>query len=351
MRTNFFKANKVPAAILSVFCALLIIAGCQQGPAAPSKSGTDVIKDGMKKLMEVTSGNYDVALKADIQDKDAGSTKIDVTFGGVLDIKDQQDPKISLKLSGSGSSGEANGANGALELRLNKTALFFNLMSLEMKGQQALPDEMKAYLAKWWKITIPEEQRAEIFKSIPQGGTQQTLSPEQQKVKDLVDQTSFFSNPTFIGTEDVKGEQSYHYSVTLDKKATVDFIVKMAALQGEATPTAAEIADMNKTFETLDLTGDVYIGTVSGVLNKFSGTLKLNKVGDTETTGTVNVSITLGGVNQPVTLEEPAGAEEFPVDQIMGAMAGGVSATGDTSGLTSDTTSDTSADTSTGISE
>jgi hypothetical protein len=45
----------------------------------------------------------------------------------------------------------------------------------------------------------------------------------------------------------------------------------------------------------------------------------LDKVGDTETTGALSLGLVLSGVNGVVTLEEPKDAEEFPIENFIGA--------------------------------
>jgi hypothetical protein len=296
-------------------CTAFIFAGCQQ--AAPTKSATDVIKDGIKNLMEVTSASYNAKSSGNIDDKDSGNTKFDLTSSGIMDRKDMLTPQFSVKLDGTVSAGTTNGGSGSFDLRLNKDAFYFNVATLEMKGDQTILDQLKKYYAKWWKITIPPEAQKQLFAAVPPAGTQENLTPEQQQVKQLVEQTNFFANPTYVGTEDVNGEQSYHYSVTLDNKATIDFLLKMAEIQG-TKPTADEITQVNTTFAQISATGDIYVGTVSGVLNKFNGTIKLDKAGPTETTGTITASMSLGSINKAVTLEIPAGAVEFPVEELFG---------------------------------
>ena len=58
---------------------------------------------------------------------------------------------------------------------------------------------------------------------MPQGD-EANLSPEQLKIRKALEETNFFSKPKFVGNEKVKGEDSYHYSVTLDKKAFLDSV-------------------------------------------------------------------------------------------------------------------------------
>lgn len=317
------KSYFASVAMSIVLCSMLVLAGCQQ-TAAPTKSGEEVIKDGVKKLMEITSAGYQVSLKGDVNDKGVGDTKIDLAFSGVFDRKDAASPFGTVKAVGSLSSGDAAtqesimSGSGSVELRLNTTALYFNIMELTVKGQEEAIAQMKDYLAKWWKYTLPEEAKAEFIGMVPKVSEDKDITPEQKQINALLESTVFFPQPAFVGAESVGGEQSYHYTVVLDKKAAANFYVESSKINGTVV-TDEEITAFNKALEGVAVTGDIYVGTVSGVLNKANINIKLEKVGDTETTGTLSVGLVLSGVNGVVTLEEPKEAVEFPIENFIGA--------------------------------
>lgn len=326
MQKSLNVKHKVLAISLITVMASMFLAGCQ-GAGAPSKSADQVIKDGIKKLTEITSYSYMVSTKGDLKDQEAKEMKFDLTAGGQVDVKDPKDPKVTLMLSGSASDGKDMGGDGALELRLNKEALHFNVSKFTLlAGAGEVPKEISDMFGKWWKITLPAGTTDELAKSVPQGD-EANLTPEQLKVKQVLESTNFFGEPKYVGTENVKGEDSYHYSVTLDKKAFIAFIKAVSEAQGQ-TISDTELADAQTSMDKVDVSGDLYVGTTSGVLNQFVGSLKFTAKEASDPAGTVSVTLTLWDINKPVTLQVPTDSTEFPVEQFFGPMMSGGATTG-----------------------
>lgn len=319
------QQKKFFAGALVTVGALALFSGCQQAaPATPAKPPEEVIKEGMTKLTDVTSYAYEVALNADVKDPTTGAVKFDVTLGGAMDVKDKKDPKITLKMDGSGSDDKGEGGSGSFEVRLNKDAVFFNLMKLELKGSQAeaIPAEVKEMMSKWWKITLPEGALDEVSASLPQGSMEE-MTPEQKEMKKAFEDAKIFTNPTLVGTESVKGENSYHYTVTVDKKALSAFVAKAASMQGE-TMSEGDLKEMEAGLAQLDVKADVWVGQTSGVMNQMSGTMNL-KADASGATGTIGFRLTLSDINKPVTVTAPADATEFPVEEFLGPLMMGMS--------------------------
>lgn len=305
--------------------AVMVFSGCQQA-AQPQKAPEEVVKDGMKKLTEVTSHQFEFEVKGDLtgpQGEKPEKVKFTISLAGGADMKDNKDPKINLKLNGSGNA-DADTFDGAAEFRLNKEAVFFTLAKLNVKGgEEAIPQEfLDMYVGKWWKMTLPPEALEELTANLPEGGSQENLTPEQLKSKELFENTQFFKNIKFVGVEAVKGEQSFHYSAELDKDAFMAFAVKAAEQQGEPMSESdkQEMADGMKMF---DFVGNVWVGQTSGVLNQVSGDFKLATDAADQPTGTISVRMTLWDFNKPVTVQAPSDAEEFPIEQLLGGMLGG----------------------------
>jgi hypothetical protein len=319
------QQKKFFAGALVTVGALALFSGCQQAaPATPAKPPEEVIKEGMTKLTDVTSYAYEVALNADVKDPTTGAVKFDVTLGGAMDVKDKKDPKITLKMDGSGSDDKGEGGSGSFEVRLNKDAVFFNLMKLELKGSQAeaIPAEVKEMMSKWWKITLPPGALDEVSASLPQGSMEE-MTPEQKEMKKAFEDAKIFTNPTLVGTESVKGENSYHYTVTVDKKALAAFVAKAATMQGE-TMSEGDLKEMEAGLAQLDVKADVWVGQTSGVMNQMSGTMNL-KADASGATGVIGFRLTLSDINKPVTVTAPADATEFPVEEFLGPLMMGMS--------------------------
>ncbi len=340
MKRKFF----VTGGVIAITTAALVLSGCQQ--AVPQKPPEQVVKEGMAKLTSVTSHEFEFNAKVDLtgpKGEKPEKVKVNVTLGGSVDIKNNQDPKINLKLDGSGNADEQSGL-GAVELRMNKDAVYFMLSKLDLKGGEPLPKELTDnYIGKWWMITIPPESLKELTSSLPQGGSQENLTPEQKKMKQLFENTQFFKNIKFVAMEDVKGEQSAHYSAELDKDAFMKFVQTSAQEQGN--PMAeSDIKDMQDGMKKFDFTGNVWVGQSSGVMNQVSGDIKLTTIAATDPTGTISFRVTLWNFNKPVTVQVPADAKEFPINELMGGMMGA----GGAGGLDSSTLDSGSFDTSGG---
>lgn len=317
MKRKFFVTGGVIA-----LTAAIVLSGCQQ--AVPQKPPEQVVKEGMAKLTTVTSHEFELGVKGDLtgpKGEKPEKVKFDVTLGGSVDLKDNQDPKINLKLDGSGNADEQTAA-GSAELRMTKEALYFTLAKIDMKGGEQIPKEfMDAYVGKWWKVTIPPESLKEFTASLPEGGTQENMTPEQKKMKQMFENTQFFKNIKFVGLEDVKGEQSAHYSADLDKDAFMTFVQAAAVEQGNPM-TESDIKDMKDGMQKFDFTGNVWVGQSSGIMNQVSGDVKLSGTAATDPSGTVSIRITLWNFNKPVTVQAPADAKEFPINELLGGMMG-----------------------------
>lgn len=328
MKRKLFLRGSVIA-----FSAALVLTGCQQ-LQQPQKAPEDVVRDGFKKLMTVTSHEFEFTLNGDLdapKGKTPAKVKFNVALGGSGDLKDSQDPKINLKIDGSGNADEQTYA-GSAELRMNKDALYFTVPKLDTKGAEIMPKEfMDMYIGKWWKLPVPPETLKELTSSLPDGGSQQTDTPEQKKMKDLFQNAQFFKNIKFVAMEDVKGEQSYHYTAELDKDALLMYTEQSAVNQGK-TMTAEDKQQMVDSMKKFDFSGNIWVGSTSGIMNQVSGDIKLiSTAADTDPTGTVSVRLSLWNFDKPVAVQIPADAKDFPIDQILGGMMGAGDVTGGTS--------------------
>lgn len=309
--------------------AVLALSGCQQ---QTQKSPDEVIKQGLTNLTNVKSYQFDASANGDITASQAvdptstqAATPIKTTFnvalGGSVDFKDMNTPKMIFKLDGSGNSGDQK-SSGAAELRMNADALYFIVSKLDSKNDQMIPkDFADQYIGKWWKYKVPADLMEQFKASLPEGGTQEKLTPEQQKMKDLFDNTKFFKNVQFVAIEDVKGEQSYHYTVEFDEDAFMDYAQKVAQEQGKPM-TAEEKQQMQDAMKKLDISGGVWVGTASNILNQVSGNIKIQAASPEDPSGTISLKGTTWDFDKPVVVEAPAGALDLPLDQIFQGFAG-----------------------------
>ena len=316
------------SAIFGVFAislAMLIFAGCAStstGPAStgtavqPQKSPDEIVKEGISKLSELKSAKFNMSMKSDIKDPKTGDNKLDLSLSGLADFKDMKAPKLVMKLDGSVSNKELAGASASAEVRIDTDLANFNVSKFEVKDQP-LPKELTTLFNKWWFVKIPAKTMEEITKSAEKGGTEE-ISAEQEKMVKMLNEANIFSKPVLVGTEDVMGEPSWHYTVTLDKKSFTALALKASEEQGSAL-SEEEAKKFEEQMQKMDISGDIWVGSTSGIANQFKANVKLTGTAE-EQSGTMSISMAIGDINKALSVEKPAGAEEFTEEKMMPLM-------------------------------
>jgi hypothetical protein len=151
------------------------------------------------------------------------------------------------------------------------------------------------------------------------------------------------------GTEDVAGTQSIHVSGTVDVSKLIAAIKPLArqaqSLGGAAgsVPSPAQLEQIQNLVKSA--TFDVYSAEDTHLLTRLAGNLELE---DTSGSGTATITfdVTLGGVNEPQTVEAPSTAK--PISELyqqigfdpstLGALGGLAPSTGGSTGGTGGTT-------------
>jgi hypothetical protein len=315
----------------SLVAVSLGLSGCQNvvnAPGVDPKVPEVVLQDAMSKLADVTSYSYDMNLAGDLHApvdvsgvvQKPENIKLNLNFNGGVDLKTAKDPKLNLNLKGDVMA-DADGGNGEFSLRMNKDAVYGSVISLAGKGQVQIPEELKTQvIGKWWTMAVPPEALDELAKSLPQGNNQ-NLTAQQKKLKDLVQKTKFFKDVKFVAVEDVKGEQSNHYSAVLDKAAFSEFVFEAVEIQNEKMTNEDE-STLKESLDSMDFTGDLYVGKDSGVLNKMKGVLTLQKNANKPApTGTMTFDVIFADLNKPVSVEVPKDAQPVPTNALMSLMS------------------------------
>jgi len=293
----------------------LLLTGCQSTPSVqpPTEKPETVIQDGLSELSKVKAYNFDFNMGVEAKDPTSPLAQLALKIGGFVDMKDVKNPKLAFKIEATGS--DTSGTNGAalMDLQLNKDIFFFNVGKVDVGTP--VPPQFAEMIGKWWKITLPEEALKEMHKVLDQAEASQNTA-EQEKMKKLLEENNFFGQPTFVAAEDVKGESSNKYSVTIDKKILVQFVTKLNQTQTTSTLSASDIKDFEKGLTMMDITGNVWVGSKSHVLNKMALNLKVN---DTvkNTSGTITMDAVFWDFGKDFTVEPHADAQEFPIEQVL----------------------------------
>lgn len=303
------KAGLLSGIVLSALF-LTLLAGCTAGQ--PQKPAEQVIKDGLSNLSSVTSAKYDLSMKGDVTAENTGKMNFDLAINGGFDVKMMKEPKITFKMVVKANDNTGKGGNADLEMRLNKDMLYFIVSDLNAGKDMPLPTELTSLFKRWWSFAIPAEMMEELGTSATSETSAET--PEQAKIRKMFEESNLFTKPVFVGSENVGGKSSYHYTVTVDKPGMIAFFKKAAEEQGQ-TVSEEEMKKAEEQFQKMDMTGDIWIGSQSGVMTQMKGALKMTGTGD-EPSGTVNFSFTLSDINKGYTVTIPAPTEEFTMDKI-----------------------------------
>lgn len=318
MNIRRFAAGMIVLSMSAVF-----LSGCQQPPPTDQQPEI-VIREALLKFVDVNSYRYELELKGDMNDPLSGKVLVDILLAGVVDVMDPSDPKFSMKVDGSVNPEEGDGGSASGEVIISKEAMYANLSSLNIEGDVgAMPPELEEMLGKWFKVPMPEGTFDELSEVVPSTGDEE----QKAAVKSAIEEVNLFAEPKYVGTENIMGESSYHYSAKFDSDAFLEFAKKTAEAQGEVV-SEQEIAMAKAEFEKLDIVADIWVGTQSGVVTQFVGNMKFN---DEQVGGELMLRITLGGINEPVSLNIPQDAEEFPLEGLLGPALMGPGVMGDPS--------------------
>ncbi len=275
------------------------------------------LQHAMVKMSDVKSYGFDVTMSGDLNGP-TGETPEKVGFNfnlnGGVDMVKVEDPRLNLNMKGAFNA-DKDKADAEFQLRFNKDAVYANLVALNGSGEMEMPEEFKTMLInKWWTLPIPPEFLVELKNSMPENN-EENLTPEQKQIKDLVEKTQFFKNVKRVGNEKVAGEESAHFTADFDKEAFANFVEGVSKIQGEEF-TDTDREDLKKGLESINFSGDLFVGSKSGLINKVKGTINLNDKEKSGVAGKVQLEVSISNINKPVVIEVPENAEEVPMEAL-----------------------------------
>ena len=304
--------------ILFVFAALLaltaVFAACGSSSSGGSNSEDPqkVLDETFNPSQKIESADLDASLKLDVSGSQSAS--FDGSLSGPVDGHGNGVPKFDLtaKLSGSGAGQSIDFEGG-----ITSTG---DAMYVNYKGTDYQLDPTTYGFIKQALLSSQQQQ------------SQQTgLSGFKDVLTNLKNE----------GTEDVAGQSSIHITGTVDVGKLVDAIKPLVGqaqalgAAGSSVPSAAQLDQVKSLVKSA--TFDVYSDESSHLLTRLAGSIDL---ADPSGNGTATISfdITLGGVNQPQTVEAPSNAK--PIQELYNqigfnpSMLGALGGLGGTSGLT-----------------
>lgn len=303
--------NKFFRSVAVLTTVAVFAAGCSVGGGS-DLNPEDVVRDGLANFYDVTSYSYDVSFYGDA-DVEGDSVTFDVNLDGSQDVYNPQDPKITLKLVGSGTLNGGEEQSVDAELRLTKDNMY--LMISELTDFDGLaPAEVTApFIGKWWSMVLPPG----TFDDALALGDDANLTPEELATKELMKETVFFTDLKDLGMDD----GSYHYSGTLiDEDAMVEFVKKAAEINGE-TLSEDDITEARENFkelfEMMDLEVEIWVDKDTMTLSGLAGAVDFEKDEDIIE---MEFEVYFDDINEPVTVEIPEDSEVFDPLMLLGGL-------------------------------
>jgi hypothetical protein len=305
-----------------IFALILVLTSGCKWFGEPDTAANQVVKTGISNLSNVTSLSFLLGANGELGSAQAvdGATKF-VFDGNIIGKAEQKEPMKSnyqMQVTGKGGQSEDKMSEMDLELRVSDKIAYFNIKKLPDLGEQT--QILSLFTNKWWKTEVPEGSLTGV--SLP-GGSTDNMTPEQKKVRELFNNTDFFTNLDYEGTEDVEGVSAYHYSGEIDKVNLKKFLLDSAQIQGNPM-TSTDESDMDGYLSKLSFVADLWITKDTSFLTKLSGELSFE--GKDGSTTDINLNIVFSEFNKAVSIEIPSGAEDLQ-QFLTGAMPGATGTT------------------------
>lgn len=164
------------------------------------------------------------------------------------------------------------------------------------------------------------------FEQLSSGFAQSSEATEEQgagaSLAELgLDPSSWLTDVSNEGVEDVEGAEAVHISGAADVEAIFADIAELATSQPipvEGLPSAEEIAEIAAVVDTAEI--DVYTGTEDGILRRLEVVLALANPDDPAESFAFDLDLTLSELNEDQEISAPDDAE--PIADLLGQFGG-----------------------------
>lgn len=269
--------------------------GCAQEGLPPGKSPEDVIREALLNQEQITKSIFEMEMKADLEGEVDGEQN---SLDGVITMKgtnDEDAGTMQLNMFVDGMMNE-DSLKVDLEIRANEDGVFANISNLEVSDediQDMINSFLEDYLGNWVKLSFMEQEE------LTEAGYTDIDYQESDPLP--------FKNIEYVGTEDVLGVKSYHFTAEVDEELLLEMV---------ETGDTAEVEDF---LEVSDMQGDVYVAVNEMMLTGFGGTMSMD---DPEMNGTVEFSYKMNPTKaNPV--QTPDYDEELTEEDLANLMFGG----------------------------
>lgn len=224
--------------IFTVILSVFLLSACGESKIESPES---VLEHAQKAISQIESLDASLSAKINIsKDKDNMNLNVDSDFKA--NEKDKS-AYINLKLSGDLTAADKK-MNGDLALKLislDKNFYFIldslNYSDPSIENYKALLD---GYMGVWQHL--PSDMIPDKIKEL-QDKDETNLAMEKE-MKDLFAETKLFNVQQEYGIESINGVKTYHYNLSLNTDATIDFIKKSVEIQKKYLKEGEELADI-----------------------------------------------------------------------------------------------------------
>ena len=321
--------NRLKLLALALCLALgtaFVVAGCGGG-----EDPEDVLSDTFSGDKQVDSGTVSVSISGSVEGATGGT--FEGTLSGPFQATEGEFPQFDLDVTASGE-----GAGQSLDFTAGLTstgdALFVNYNGTDYEVPKQQFDEIVAnYEASQTEDTeTPGSFQEACEQASEQGGLDPSLCAD-------IDPLDFFTNLENEGDEDVEGAETVHIhgDLNLEEIGNIAGEAIGASPQAAFLPPEAIDQAVAQIEEAVDEASfDVYSGKDDDILRRLDINLGVTAPDDAAVAVPIEganftLSVVLGAVNEPQTIEAPADAQPF--DQFLEEVGGTGIPLGDLGGL------------------
>jgi len=283
-------------AILGLATSLLTFVGCTQEGLPAGQSPEDVITKALLNQGEITESVYEITGTADLAGTVEGednSLKGNVRLAGSTNA-DEGTMLMTLTFNAD-MNGDAVKAD--LEVRANEDGVFVKIGKVEVsdeESQELVGLMLEEYLGKWVELTFMTSE------DVVESGYAEIDYKEGETLP--------FKNIEYVGTKDILGLKSYHFTADFDE----DLLIGM---MGDVST-----AEAREFFEAATIKGDIYVAVDEMVITGFGGNIVLN---DPEMNGTVDLQVKLNPTRSNA-VSTPEAEVEFSEEDMGNLLFGGM---------------------------
>ncbi len=295
---------------------VLSSSGCAWFAPKPPKPPKEMLITGLTNYIAQRSADFSIdmdinALGKDVEEKPQ-NMRFDLNYSGESQM---------------GTDGKAEAFNSVLvadvainkdhykasaELRSSKEFIYAVLNSLTGAEKELPKEQLDQIAGKWWKIPLPKD-----LTSLPAADPVTVLASLK---KNLAESDAYIKEIQYEGTDMIKGLDSYHYEVVLDREKLRALVDDYAVKQEMS---AEDKQDLQKTLAGSALHLEFWVSRDALIFDGFKARFKVDTIigSDRKSAGRGDgeMMLTLSNFGKSVKLNEPKESQTFDLFGLLGS--------------------------------